>query len=153
MIKVPKNAFSMPLQSPSTFRMRHVGPKLHRVNKNLVQQLLILKQNCLRLPDSNRFGDWSVFINLRQSRLSIVSQIYTSVLKTKVKLIEYAFETLPAWALSMPPSKARKYNQIRNNVGGKVRASHNWLNTRYQARMPCRYFPYSSTVRVSILSC
>ena len=36
------------------------------------------------------------FINLLQSRLSIVAQIYTSVLKTKVILIEHSFETLPA---------------------------------------------------------
>jgi len=43
------------------------------------------------------------------------------VLKTKVKLIEYAFETLPAWTLSMPPSKARKYNHTINNVSGKFK--------------------------------
>lgn len=63
--------------------------------RTIWKQLVVSKQNCTRLPGSNRFGDWSVFINLRQSRVPIVSQIYTSVLKTKVKLIEYAFETLP----------------------------------------------------------
>lgn len=67
------------------------------------------------------------FINLLEARLSIVSQIYTSVLKTKVKLIEYAFETLPAWALSMPPSKARKYIQTINNVGGVPQLKKNTL--------------------------
>ena len=46
-------------------------------------------------------------INLHQSRSSIVVQIYTSVLKTKVKLIEYAFERLPACGLALPPSKTQ----------------------------------------------
>lgn len=81
----------------------------------------------LATTSSNRVGDWRVLFNLLEARLSIVSQIYTSVLKTKVKLIEYAFETLPAWALSMPPSKARKYIQTINNVGGVPQLTKNTL--------------------------
>lgn len=146
MIKVPKKTSSTLLQSSIDF-LKLGWAWNGATQKYLVQQPLGSKKDCSRPPEKKTFGDWSVFINLLQSRLSFVSQIYTSVLKTKVKLIEYAFETLPAWILSMPPSKARKYNQIINNVGGKLKASHNWLKTRYrEKKIHNCCFSYSFTV-------
>ena len=118
MIKVPKNTSSTFLQSSCDFLKKKVSLKRCYVER-FGTKTFGFEKGLFATTSSHRFGNRSVFINLLQSRLSIVSQIYTSVLKTKVKLIEYAFEMLPAWALSMPPSKARKYNKTINNVSGK----------------------------------
>lgn len=146
MIKVPKKTSSTLLQSSIDFLK--LGWAWNGATKNIwYNNRLGLEKGLFATSRKKTFGNWSVFINLLQSRLSFVSQIYTSVLKTKVKLIEYAFETLPAWILSMPPSKARKYNQIINNVGGKLKASHNWLKTRYrEKKIHNCCFSYSFTV-------
>lgn len=133
MIKVPKNTSSMPFQSSCGFRKTRVGLKRYYAERFGTTTFRFEKG--LFAPTSLKsFWRSNIFINLLQSRLSIVSQIYTSVLKTKVKLIEYAFETLPAWTLSMPPWKARKCNQTINKVSGNLRASHNWLKTRYREK-------------------
>lgn len=137
------------LHAPSVFDwLSEIRMGVKRCNAKIFGTTSLgLEKGLFATSRKKTFGDWSVFINLLQSRLSFVSQIYTSVLKTKVKLIEYAFETLPAWILSMPPSKARKYNQIINNVGGKLKASHNWLKTRYrEKKIHNCCFSYSFTV-------
>lgn len=135
---MPKITSSTLLQFSSDCRKRRVGLKrcyvgrFGRTNFRFKQQLAT--------TSSNRVGDWRVLFNLLEARLSIVSQIYTSVLKTKVKLIEYAFETLPAWTLSMPPSKARKYIQTKNNVSGKLKGVPQLTKNTLTTQMHCCCF-------------
>ena len=99
MIKVPKTGTRDKKTQESLFLWNAQGWFHGGKSSSMIERVtfwFIEVDVCSRLPNSIISETETFFINLCKSRLSIVVQIYTSVLKTKVKLIEYAFETLPA---------------------------------------------------------